>query len=498
MHADELEINKNVARFTIIILTCIYVLILTPLSLYYAHKLWTLNTHNISFVTKRHPRIVIFSVLLFNVYAIIIRPICDISYLSGLDLGLFGAFLSNLGQIGIIMIIIALRVWLLFYDHKHQTRTLAIKWQTQVTGQENKIPWTTKYKYLGNVRILLYICVISSVIVLAIKMVFYVLFGAASLIYATMIIAGFFMVFLSFLIFNVRSVRDGFFVQKELKLILMWMMFMGVIYGGVIAPLINPISNLYILIMNIWTSQGLYVFSLVPTYWVLKQYEKQLSLNSLKKKKKIKIEDEKSNSTQNSRKIQVEYTDKMSLEEILKTKDGFDIFANHLIREFSIENLFFVFEVMQAKNEVITKKLINKFDAKKKFLMDKYVYNDESKLNIVLAWHGTQKSNVNGIVEHNFDLNKLSESSGDTGWYGCGIYLSEYASISSGYGDSLLLCKVILGKAYKMKTNQQQNGRGLEHGYDCHLVVDQNNKQYGQEIVIFDVDQILPCYIVKY
>eukprot|EP01084_Bolivina_argentea_P029354 54478_1 len=363
MHADELEINKNVARFTIIILTCIYVLILTPLSLYYAHKLWTLNTHNISFVTKRHPRIVIFSVLLFNVYAIIIRPICDISYLSGLDLGLFGAFLSNLGQIGIIMIIIALRVWLLFYDHKHQTRTLAIKWQTQVTGQENKIPWTTKYKYLGNVRILLYICVISSVIVLAIKMVFYVLFGAASLIYATMIIAGFFMVFLSFLIFNVRSVRDGFFVQKELKLILMWMMFMGVIYGGVIAPLINPISNLYILIMNIWTSQGLYVFSLVPTYWVLKQYEKQLSLNSLKKKKKIKIEDEKSNSTQNSRKIQVEYTDKMSLEEILKTKDGFDIFANHLIREFSIENLFFVFEVMQAKNEVITKKLINKFDA---------------------------------------------------------------------------------------------------------------------------------------
>ena len=45
--------------------------------------------------------------------------------------------------------------------------------------------------------------------------------------------------------------------------------------------------------------------------------------------------------------------EQMSLESILLSKDGFDLFATHLVNEFSIENLAFVFEVMQIKNEAI-------------------------------------------------------------------------------------------------------------------------------------------------
>eukprot|EP01083_Nonionella_stella_P260567 888275_1 len=147
---------------------------------------------------------------------------------------------------------------------------------------------------------------------------------------------------------------------------------------------------------------------------------------------------------------------------------------------------------------VINPRLINKFEKKKSALMEKYKFNDESELKIVLAWHGTKPQHIGSIVENNFDLSRLSASSGNTGYFGSGIYFSEYASISSGYGKGLLLCKVILGKAYRMKTTQQQNGRVLEEGYDSHLVVARNNNDYGQEIVIFDVDQILPCYVVKY
>eukprot|EP00484_Ammonia_sp_Unknown_P000402 CAMPEP_0197022686 /NCGR_PEP_ID=MMETSP1384-20130603/3501_1 /TAXON_ID=29189 /ORGANISM="Ammonia sp." /LENGTH=663 /DNA_ID=CAMNT_0042450771 /DNA_START=8 /DNA_END=1996 /DNA_ORIENTATION=+ len=140
---------------------------------------------------------------------------------------------------------------------------------------------------------------------------------------------------------------------------------------------------------------------------------------------------------------------------------------------------------------IINPTLMKKFNAKKKKLMAKNKC-DESKLNIILAWHGTPNTNIDGIVKSNFCLSKISANSGDKGWYGKGIYFSEYAKISLGYGKGLLLCKVMLGKSYKMLTSDQQTGRGLEKGYDSHTVVDQKGSKYGQEIVIFDVDQILP------
>ena len=49
-----------------------------------------------------------------------------------------------------------------------------------------------------------------------------------------------------------------------------------------------------------------------------------------------------------------------------------------------------------------------------------------------------------------------------------------------------------------MNASHRRDGRKKEDGYDSHLVVGAKNNQYGQEIVIFDIDQILPCYIVKY
>eukprot|EP01083_Nonionella_stella_P131008 397757_1 len=145
-------------------------------------------------------------------------------------------------------------------------------------------------------------------------------------------------------------------------------------------------------------------------------------------------------------------------------------------------------------------KLIQKFETKKKALMTKNNCT-KNELNIVLAWHGTSAANLDGIVENNFSLAKLGASTGDKGYYGAGIYFSEFANVSQGYGDALLLCKVMLGKEYQMNAaNSRQDGRALEVGYDSHVVVNGigSNNQYGQEVVIYDVDQVLPCYIVKH
>ena len=166
----QIEIDTETAKMIIIILTIIYSIVLTPVSLYYANKLWSLNKRNIPFITKRHPRIVILSVLLFNIYTVIIRPFMDFTSLYSIDLGLFSAFLSSLSQIG--MLIISMRIWLLYFDYNHELQTLSLKWKSQLRKQDDddKMSWTSRYHWLGNVKFLSIIATIAGSISLIITM----------------------------------------------------------------------------------------------------------------------------------------------------------------------------------------------------------------------------------------------------------------------------------------------------------------------------------------
>ena len=47
----------------------------------------------------------------------------------------------------------------------------------------------------------------------------------------------------------------------------------------------------------------------------------------------------------------------MTLEQIMSCKDGFDLLADHLVREFCIENLLFLYEMAQIKHQLITAEL---------------------------------------------------------------------------------------------------------------------------------------------
>eukprot|EP01083_Nonionella_stella_P129194 391865_1 len=138
---------------------------------------------------------------------------------------------------------------------------------------------------------------------------------------------------------------------------------------------------------------------------------------------------------------------------------------------------------------VINPKLIKQFQAKKKAMKRRL---GGSGVNTILAWHGTPSSNTNDIVTKNFRLSHLGGNCGNKGLFGAGIYFSEFANVSQGYGDGLLLCKIMLGKTYKM--NSPQVGCALKQGHDSHM---SGGGKYGTEIVIFNMDQILPCYIVK-
>jgi hypothetical protein len=114
----------------------------------------------------------------------------------------------------------------------------------------------------------------------------------------------------------------------------------------------------------------------------------------------------------------------------------------------------------------------------------------------VLAFHGT-KGDTAGIFNNNFDMGKLASGSGDKGFYGAGIYLSEFPQTGLYYGDKLLLCRVLAGKSYDMTPDKIRLAGKLEPGYDSHRV----NKQeggHGEELVIFNPDQVLPVYEIHY
>ncbi|XP_048239688.1 uncharacterized protein LOC124111846 [Haliotis rufescens] len=113
----------------------------------------------------------------------------------------------------------------------------------------------------------------------------------------------------------------------------------------------------------------------------------------------------------------------------------------------------------------------------------------------VLGFHGTSEENIKSICEEGFRQpdHPFFEETTDVGWYGNGIYFSEYPRFAMNYmqkTSKLLMCKVLKGKTLACK--KLKLGAAKEPGYDCHV------DPYGREIVIFEEDCILPCYILHF
>ena len=150
---------------------------------------------------------------------------------------------------------------------------------------------------------------------------------------------------------------------------------------------------------------------------------------------------------------------------------------------------------VQSVDLYLNPPLMRKFDQKQDEMEVKYKGQNESKP--ILAFHGTKSENIPNIVQANFDLSRLASNTGNRGYYGAGIYFSEFPEVSIGYAQTgqLLLCKVLPGKSYDCKGSML--GANLEQGYDSHRAM-ADAEGRGHELVIFHADQILPCYVVNY
>ena len=145
-----------------------------------------------------------------------------------------------------------------------------------------------------------------------------------------------------------------------------------------------------------------------------------------------------------------------------------------------------------AKNDIEVKKvdifmnsvLRQRFDAKLAEFSRKYGNKNESQF--LYLFHGTKSPE---IVEKIMNNNFIKSS---VGKFGPGVYFSEFPAYTFGYGgeNHLILSKVLPGKIYPCTKNQN-----LQQGYDSHGGIPAGDM--FKEIVIFNTDQILPCYVIR-
>ena len=138
---------------------------------------------------------------------------------------------------------------------------------------------------------------------------------------------------------------------------------------------------------------------------------------------------------------------------------------------------------------VINKDLERKFEARK--LLFKFLSIPDKE---ILAYHGTDKNNIDSILKNNLQLSYAKRQR-----YGRGNYFSEFPSISLGYGDGLLLCRILPGKEFV-----DSSSSNILPGHNSKKVLLSNQplipggaaNASGEMIIIENSDQILPFFVI--
>ena len=136
-------------------------------------------------------------------------------------------------------------------------------------------------------------------------------------------------------------------------------------------------------------------------------------------------------------------------------------------------------------------------------------------INLILGWHGTSEANIRSIVQNNFydmsDPEFAASRKTDPGFFGPGIYFSQYPTYGSSYAEkrksnTLLLSWVLMGATYPV-TEEPMTLTGLVPGYDSHYAI--VDSKFGRpirptdppgydEIVVFHKAQVLPRYVIHF
>ena len=199
----------------LIAMSCVWTFIVTPLSLYYAWKFWQYHKQGVPFFCKRHPQLVIISVIGFNIFPALLRPIIEYTgcnFSSSRNCDSWPWYYIPLGNtVQICIVFVVSRLWMLFYDYQHKLNTLNRKWKSEIIHQLQAMQndWTIRYKWAGNFRIVLSINISISLLFILLGGIF----GVPGLKW-TQFLPAIWIILIAILVFKIRSCRDEFCIRS--------------------------------------------------------------------------------------------------------------------------------------------------------------------------------------------------------------------------------------------------------------------------------------------
>ena len=118
---------------------------------------------------------------------------------------------------------------------------------------------------------------------------------------------------------------------------------------------------------------------------------------------------------------------------------------------------------------------------------------EEGKAEELILFHGTSLESISSILESSFDVAAEPCRKGKMMSYGRGTYFSDNPMTSLRYGSSLLLCKVLPGRAQQIKTWTGQLAETIPKEWNSRTVFTKDGKFY----VIPSASQILPFCVIN-
>eukprot|EP00927_Polykrikos_kofoidii_P015577 TRINITY_DN16936_c0_g1_i2.p1 TRINITY_DN16936_c0_g1~~TRINITY_DN16936_c0_g1_i2.p1 ORF type:complete len:1336 (-),score=148.31 TRINITY_DN16936_c0_g1_i2:329-4102(-) len=132
----------------------------------------------------------------------------------------------------------------------------------------------------------------------------------------------------------------------------------------------------------------------------------------------------------------------------------------------------------------------------------------EYNINETYLWHGTFVRFALSIGQDNFRLNLAGSNAGTM--YGRGAYLAEHFTKADEYADdepggyyegvhAVLLCRAVMGKMFYTTRRDENAGQRIKTGeFDSTLGDRMKSVDTFREMVLYNVDQLYPEYIVLY
>eukprot|EP01084_Bolivina_argentea_P126359 223745_1 len=326
-------------------LIAINTLILTPIVLFYTQKLRTLsNDPKQTLLSKRHPKSIIFLIITMLIYSVVCLPIAitpgiiqSINY----GLGLISFFFGKSWYI--CCNIACYRLWLLYYEYTRGIHLKSTLWESQITKHTQHEYWTLKYNKLLSHKFSIFYWILGAVIYLLIIGIALLMgfvttnpmhhraFDVTLIVLYTMI--------LIIAASKIRTCRDECFFLDELKRFGILCILFLILYLILWLLLFNYISlQLFLILVYVqFTMLFIFPFCLIATKWVINENQRRMSYAG-------------------------NTNDKIKFRDIIRNEVAFELFAGHMINEFAIENLLFLFETTYFKQHCLQGQLIDNAD----------------------------------------------------------------------------------------------------------------------------------------